>query len=124
MNITELISQDTVCQSFTTKELQNMLRPCVYIFLRGGVPLYVGSSANGLNRINHNGHHRRHVREMADEVRVVWCKRAHHARMLERRLIKKLEPEFNGRKRPSSRLMSHQSLTTDTKPGLISPNVA
>lgn len=74
-----------------------MVRPCVYLFLKDGVPLYIGSSANGLVRFACPNHHRRGIREVADDIQVIWCSTTEHARELEQHLIRKLHPKTNGR---------------------------
>lgn len=84
---------------FTKDYVRRISRPCVYLFMKDGEPLYIGSSANGLLRFADPSHHRKEVRSDADEIRVLWFKKTWHDRSAEERLIKKLRPRFNNRER-------------------------
>jgi excinuclease UvrABC nuclease subunit len=89
-------------QTFTNAELRALTRPCVYLFMKAGVPLYIGSSANGLVRVANRTHHKLDVRLAANEVRVLWFRTARQARCAERELIKSLNPAFNGKSKPAN----------------------
>jgi hypothetical protein len=84
-------------QSFTPGDLEKLTRPCVYIFLKNGEVLYVGSSANGLIRFASPSHHKAMVRITGDEIRVIWQEDESTARILEARLIRQLRPRYNGK---------------------------
>jgi hypothetical protein len=84
-------------ESFSNAQLKAMMRPCVYLFLKDGSALYIGSSTNGLMRFGAPTHHHADVREQADEVRVIWLKEKVDPALLEAYLIRRLNPPYNGR---------------------------
>lgn len=84
-------------ETITPERLRELLRPCVYQFMKEGKPLYIGSSAQGLVRVLHPNHHRRAVRKMADEIRVEWFVTEAEARTAEKKLVSELRPPLNGR---------------------------
>jgi excinuclease UvrABC nuclease subunit len=83
-------------ETFSNEYLTQITRPCVYMFIKDGKPLYIGKGAHGLMRAAEPKHQRAKVRAIADEIRVLWCKKESHARDLERRLIAEHNPPFNG----------------------------
>ena len=44
---------DAECESY---DLRKITRPCVYAFIKEGVPLYIGSSANAMFRFGSPDH--------------------------------------------------------------------
>lgn len=95
-------------QTFSQKDIGLIKSPCVYLFIKDGVALYIGSSKNGLERVIHGSHHRADVREQADKIEVIWCKKEQHARDLELQMIRKLQPRFNRRRQGSVGQSSEQ----------------
>jgi hypothetical protein len=83
-------------QTFTHADLKAITRPCVYIFMKSGVPLYIGSSTDGVLRFASSTHHKKVLRKAADDIRVLWFKKAWEAKDAEEELIKSLKPPFNG----------------------------
>lgn len=84
-------------ESFTNAAVRRITRPCVYLFLKEGRALYVGTSVNGFCRFGSPDHNRAQVRNHADEIRVLWFDNASWALEIEKRLIRDLEPPFNTR---------------------------
>ena len=60
---------DAECESY---DLRKIIRPCVYTFIKKGVSLYIGSSANGMLRFGSPDHHQADIRASADEIVVLW----------------------------------------------------
>lgn len=81
--------------SFAPDHFDQWIRPCVYLFLRYGEPLYIGSSVNGMMRFACPNHHQRHVRQQSDEVLVLWFASAAEAKEMEKHLIADFTPKFN-----------------------------
>jgi excinuclease UvrABC nuclease subunit len=86
-------------ESFTPEQLRALTRPCVYTFVKDGKPLYIGSSAVGLTRVASPTHHKRDIREHADEIVLEWCDNPWQARAFEEQRIKEHRPPFNGNRR-------------------------
>jgi len=83
---------DAACDSY---DLRKIIRPCVYAFVKQGVPLYIGSSANGMLRFGSPDHHQADIRASADEIGVLWFENVEQAQDIEKRLIRALEPLYN-----------------------------
>lgn len=77
-------------------EFRALIRPCVYLFLRNGKPLYVGVSQHGISRPAALYHNHRTARDAADEVLLLFFGSAYSAKDAEQRLIEALKPPFNG----------------------------
>jgi hypothetical protein len=80
---------------FTNSQLKSLNRPCVYAFVAKGQVLYIGSSANGIQRFAALTHHRCTLRNECDEIRVFWFRKKHWAQWMEKSLIVALRPPFN-----------------------------
>lgn len=72
-------------------------RPCVYGWFRSSKCLYIGSSARGIVRLqNHLVVDRFEAVEPTDKFLFAWTKSIHDARELEKKLILKYKPKWNG----------------------------
>lgn len=94
--VAELVVSDAG-MSFPMNDLRLLDGPVVYAYMLDGVPLYVGSSVDGLKRVCSVRHHRVKVRGEADECRIWPCLSVAAARELEGILIEKLKPQYNER---------------------------
>ena len=88
---------DAECESY---DLRKIIRPCVYTFIKKGVSLYIGSSANGMLRFGSPDHHQADIRASADEIVVLWFENVEQAQDIEKRLVRAIEPPYNGTCRP------------------------
>ena len=83
-------------QSFKGEDFRSLLRPCVYMFLRENVPIYIGMSGNGIERVAGRSHHKAlNARQECDEVRVYPCVSVDAAYKLERILVGRTQPRYN-----------------------------
>ena len=80
---------------FAGADFQNMLKPCVYLFLRGDEVLYIGMSKNGVQRTAQVNHDHAKARAEATRVLLYPCKSSQAAERLERVLIRGLCPTSN-----------------------------
>lgn len=80
--------------SFTGATVQALSGPCIYVWLRNDVPLYVGMSRHGITRPCGPNHHALAIRS-TDELLVYPVETVASARRLERLLIERLRPERN-----------------------------
>ena len=97
----EVVQAET--QSFSNESLNAITRPCVYIFVKDGRALYVGSSVNGIIRFGDPSHNNAKVRAIADEVQVLWFDNVANARRIESYLIRELKSPLNRENRPRIR---------------------
>jgi excinuclease UvrABC nuclease subunit len=82
--------------NFTQEDLAALTRPCVYLFVKAGRVLYVGSSKNGIVRFGSGDHHKRFIRAQCDKIRVLWQDSEAEARRVEGQMIRKyLWPELS-----------------------------
>ena len=81
-------------ESFRVKAMERVLRPCVYLFVKGTKPVYIGSSAHGFARFGSPEHHRSHLRQQCNRVVVVWVDTLREARELENVLIRKYSTQY------------------------------
>jgi hypothetical protein len=83
-------------QSFSGEDFRSLLRPCVYMFMRENVPIYIGMSGNGLERVAGRSHHKAlNARQECDEVRIYPCVSVDAAYKLERILVGRTQPRYN-----------------------------
>jgi predicted DNA-binding transcriptional regulator AlpA len=83
-------------REFTSTEVAQMVRPCVYFFLRGEEILYIGQSCIGVMRAFDPHHHKRGRRSLKpDRILCIWFKSHAAAQNLEQELIAKLQPRGN-----------------------------
>lgn len=107
--------------TFTGGELLSFHSPCVYIVLRGDLPVYVGFSRRGLGRVlDHRHHVLRTKLEPADQVQVWFTDSASTAKALERMLIQTLKPLHNQQNRhESAALAARLGVTSSRVRGLL-----
>jgi hypothetical protein len=87
-------------QSFKGDDFRMLCRPCVYLFLKDALVLYVGMSRNGISRPAERGHRQAMLaRAECDEVRIFPCLTIFAAQQLEGLLISGLQPKYNKRQR-------------------------
>ena len=86
---------------FDGAQMLSMRRPCVYVWLRGREPLYVGKGSIGMARPLDLMHHKICNDEIRRQDRLVIyeCDPGEEY-AFERALIKKLKPTLNGREKP------------------------
>src|SRR6266852_4384829 len=82
-------------QKFVGSDFRQLRKPGVYVFMLGGLPLYVGQGKMLLRRIGSNHHQALKAIELADEVLLYPCISESAAIELEIILIGKLKPKFN-----------------------------
>ena len=85
-------------QSFTGDDFRMLLKPIVYMFMKAGLPLYVGMSRRGITRPS-GAHHVAKAREECDEVKIFPCINEGAAYRLEQILISRTNPLYNERLR-------------------------
>lgn len=86
-------------QRFTGADFRMLTKPCVYIFLQDGSPLYIGMSRNGIGRPAQPGHAQADkARAECDEVLIYPCNNVRDAMYLEDLLICKTQPKYNHNK--------------------------
>lgn len=96
---------------FAGKELRRMMKPCVYLFVKNDMALYVGMSRDGLGRPFGRGHAKaRQCMIECDELLIYYCHSVDDAEKCETILIGTLQPKYNGRKK----LMADSKLIQDT----------
>jgi len=83
-------------QRFLTKDLNDLLKPGVYVIMKAGIPIYVGMGKNLLRRVSGN-HHKRNIIQDSDEVLLYPCVSEYAATELEAELISKFQPTYNER---------------------------
>lgn len=87
-------------QSFKGDDFRMLCKPCVYMFMQDGVPIYIGMSRRGLQRITLKVHREAgRAREECDEVRIFPCVNAKKAFKLEAIMIGTCQPKYNKRKK-------------------------
>lgn len=79
---------------FSKQELRDLNRPCVYVFLDHEIPLYVGYSAHGLERVFQHRSHSRWWKEFT-KVTVTFYDTPWEAKLAEVEIIKVLSPKYN-----------------------------
>jgi len=83
-------------QSFVGDDFRMLCKPCVYMFMEKGIPIYIGMSGNGLTRPLQRGHRQWYrARKECDELRIYPCKSIEAARQLERILLCRTQPRYN-----------------------------
>lgn len=83
-------------QSFKGDDFRMLCKPCVYMFMKNGLPIYVGMSRNGISRPASRAHAQaEHARSECDEVKIYPCVSEDAARNLEEMLIAKTQPPHN-----------------------------
>jgi|SRR6266550_5026595 len=99
MNEIELLVIPDAGQSFRGNDFRSLCLPCVYLFMKEGLPIYIGASSSGISRPAQRGH-RQSIRALkeCDEVRIHPCKSIEAAFELESILIAKCQPKYNNRK--------------------------
>jgi len=98
MNIEELVLPNAG-QSFKASDFNDLCRPGVYLLLDDkGVVLYVGMGRNIMRRLS-GWHHKRWLFKECAEIRCYPCVSDKAAMELETRLIARIKPQFNTRKR-------------------------
>jgi hypothetical protein len=94
---------------FAGEELKRLLRPCVYVFVKNDLALYVGMSKNGLNRPFRVDHVKaRRCAEECDELLVYYCHSLEAAEECETILIDLFQPKYNHRKKIAVRARTVQ----------------
>jgi len=99
-------------QSFKGDDFRMLCRPCVYVFLKDELPIYVGMSGYGMQRAAQHKHPQAEIaRAECDEVRVFPCRSRNAAIKLETLLIGKTQPKYNERQKTATiaALMGMQS---------------
>lgn len=87
---------------FTGDDFRLLCRPCVYLFMLNGLPLYIGMSGIGIVRsAARNHHHADLARKECDQVLIYPCLSVDAAYSLEKLLIHVLSPKYNERLRGS-----------------------
>ena len=92
--VIDLASQLGEGLSFPGLTVQSLSGPCIYVWLRNDVPLYVGMSRHGITRPCGPNHHALAIRS-TDELLVYPVETVASARILERLLIERLRPARN-----------------------------
>ena len=82
-------------QVLTNEQVRQLQRPLVYVFMKAGEVLYVGSSQNGIGRVVDPHHHRSNVRGDADEVRLFYFPTIGDTLQAEAKFIRELQPLHN-----------------------------
>jgi excinuclease UvrABC nuclease subunit len=85
-------------QRFNGEDFRMLLKPCVYLFMKDGSPLYIGMSKNGIARPAGANHRQFAAREECDEVLIYPCNSERDAKYLEELLICKTKPKYNRNK--------------------------
>ncbi len=82
-------------QKFKASDFRDLLKPGVYLFMRGGVPLYIGMAKRLLGRVG--GWHKQaeSAIQECDEVLLYPCVSVETALQLELMLIGQLKPLYN-----------------------------
>jgi hypothetical protein len=84
---------------FDGRELRRLDGPCVYIFVKDDLALYVGMSSRGLQRSIGKGHSvAEKCKQECDELLVYYCHSIEAASECEGILIKLFSPKYNMRK--------------------------
>ena len=85
-------------QSFAGNDFRMLCKPCVYMFLQQGTPIYIGATKRGIERIA-DPHHLQASRaqQECDEVRIWPCVSVIAARQLEKHMISVCKPKYNKR---------------------------
>lgn len=87
---------DGAGQSFSGDDFRMLCRPCVYMFMKDGLPLYIGMSSHGIQRVAQKAHRQAMLsRAECDEVKVHPCISVDAARQLETYLIRRMRPKYN-----------------------------
>jgi hypothetical protein len=94
MNLSQLVLPQAG-QKFQASDFRDLLKPGVYLFMRGGLPLYIGMGKRLLGRIG--GLHKQAglAIEECDEVLMYPCVSLKAATELETLLIGQLRPRYN-----------------------------
>lgn len=93
--LSELVVRGTGA-SFRGADFRNMSGPGVYLFLKSGLPLYVGSSNAALSRAAQRNHRQEiRARRDCDQVLLYPCRDQVAAKVLEKVLIRNLKPQYN-----------------------------
>src|SRR6266478_1822248 len=100
MNRIELLVIPDAGQSFKGDDFRSLCLPCVYLFMKEGLPIYIGASISGISRPAQRAHGQA-IKALGecDEVRIHPCKSVDAAFELESILIAKCKPKYNIRKR-------------------------
>lgn len=100
MNEMELLVIPDAGQSFKGDDFRSLCLPCVYLFMKEGLPIYIGAGSSGISRAAQSNHRQWcYARKECDEVRIYPCKSIDAAFELESILIAKCQPKYNKRKR-------------------------
>ena len=83
-------------------DIEQLISPCVYFFLRGDEILYIGRGLEGLQRPVSPNHHRRNAREEADRVLIYFFQSREAAIDAETTLIEHFSPKYNVKKARSA----------------------
>ena len=81
---------------FIGQDFRDLCGPQVYLFLKDGMPLYIGMSGNGIERCGGVRHQQaKRARNECDEVLIYPCRDKGSARRLEGLLIGRMGPKYN-----------------------------
>jgi hypothetical protein len=81
---------------FNGPDFRSLTGPQVYVFMKAGMPLYIGMSGNGMSRCANRVHKQAEVaRAECDSVLVYPCVDRKAADKLESLLIKNMQPKYN-----------------------------
>jgi excinuclease UvrABC nuclease subunit len=95
--IPELVIADAG-QLFNGDDFRALRKPCVYLLMKDGMPIYIGMSRHGMQRIAQHSHKQAgQAIEECDEVKVYPCIAVWAAYRLEKILISKTQPKYNRR---------------------------
>lgn len=94
---------------FAGQELKRLSKPCVYLFIKNDLALYVGMSKNGLARPFSVGHGAaKRCMDDCDELLVYYCHSVEAAVECETILIDLFKPKYNKRKKISGSIKAIQ----------------
>ena len=83
-------------REFPGDDVRLMLKPCVYLFMKGKQPLYIGFSGNGLQRPFSPKHRSaRKAQAECDRMLVWFCETEENAKRLESTLLGRIQSTYN-----------------------------
>ena len=88
---------------FRAQDFTDLMRPSVYLFLKDGLPSYIGLSSHGVARTAGANHQKASLRANADRILIYPCKSLALAHRLERALILAIQPPANKRLKKAPR---------------------